>query len=240
MNHLAARVRTLIRSCASIGNNASCSEDIGGPSLDIGRSQSIVVKSKLINATEDSVPSSDFSQEKINFNSYYEKNLGILKEARNSFIALITALLRQKPDIRISKVEGRIKEEGECIAKFSEKYLPDLERNNIDYEIRDHITDLVGLRIVCLDDEDVEKISALVQEHFDKARQVEDAAPENGDVLEYKGIHLDLKLNDRRSDLFEYQSCKDVGFELQIRSIAQDSWSVLHPKIKLRNLLPFH
>ena len=46
--------------------------------------------------------------------------------------------------------------------KFSRKYQSDLEEKKKPYEIQNHISDIVGLRIVCLYEKDVERIRKLI------------------------------------------------------------------------------
>ncbi|HCH2711568.1 TPA: (p)ppGpp synthetase [Vibrio parahaemolyticus] len=180
----------------------------------------------------------DFDAEKKEFRDYYDRNFSSLETAKNSFVALVESLT--KGDLAISKVEGRVKDREECIKKFNLKYRTDLENQQTEYCIKDHISDLIGLRVVCLYEDDVETIKQNLSEHFsvldvtDKITQMESTEGSFG----YKGLHLDLKLNEVRRDLPEYEVCKDLSFEVQIRTIIQDSWSVLDHKIKYKKVIP--
>ncbi len=182
----------------------------------------------------------DFDAEKSNFRNYYDENSKLLENAKNSFITLITSLIGNTSDISISKIEGRVKDREESIKKFNRKYRPKLEEVNTPYVIIDHITDIIGLRVVCLYEDEIEKIKGALSEHFevveitDKIAQVENTESSFG----YKGLHLDLKLNKTRSNLPEYSKFKEFRFEVQIRTIIQDSWSVLDHKIKYKKSIP--
>lgn len=182
----------------------------------------------------------DFDIEKYNFREYYSNNIKLLEGAMESFRTLLDALLIHSENIYISKVEGRVKEKEECIRKFNLKYRKKLENANTAYEIKDHITDLIGLRVVCLYEDDIEKIKNVLSEHFsvidetDKISQIESTEGSFG----YKGLHLDLKLGDLRKDMPEYKAFVDLRFEVQIRTIIQDSWSVLDHKIKYKKSIP--
>lgn len=179
------------------------------------------------------MPSLDFEKEKQVFRDYYDENNGLLDGARASFITLVNSLIRSSSDIALSKIEGRVKDRDECLKKFSRKYRTALESEGEEYRIIDHITDLIGLRVVCLYEDDIVKIKDLLCEHFDviditdKIAQIENTENSFG----YKGLHLDLKLNERRRGLPEYSKFIDFRFEVQIRTIIQDSWSVLDHKI---------
>ena len=108
----------------------------------------------------------NFEAEKAEFRTYYEQNLSLLNDAKASFIALLTALVTHSRNIEVAKVDGRVKEKEECIRKFSRKYRPQFEESNTPYEIKSNISDLIGIRIVCLYEDEIEKVAAVVREHF--------------------------------------------------------------------------
>jgi len=181
----------------------------------------------------------DFEVEKQNFRTYFDENHEIIEVAKNSFITLITSLIGNS-EVSISKIEGRVKAREECIKKFNLKYRTTLEGSATSYSIIDHITDLIGLRVVCLYEDDIETIKDALCNHLtvvditDKISQVENTESSFG----YKGLHLDLKLDENRGNLPEHKKYKAFRFEVQIRTIIQDSWSVLDHKIKYKKSIP--
>lgn len=184
--------------------------------------------------------SQDFELEKNTFREFYSDNLSLLEGAKQSFCALISALLTHSGNIAISKIEGRVKEKEECIRKFNIKYRKELESKEIDYSIKDHISDIIGIRVVCLYEDDIESVKEILESHFeiidvtDKISQIESTEGSFG----YKGLHLDLKLGQARRDMPEYKAFIGFNFEMQIRTIIQDSWSVLDHKIKYKKSIP--
>lgn len=58
------------------------------------------------------------------------------------------------------------------------------------------------------------------------------------DRFGYKGLHLDLRLNAARQEFAEYRSIRSFRFEVQLRTIVQDAWSVLDHKIKYKKSIP--
>lgn len=172
--------------------------------------------------------------------SFFDLNYHLLEDATNSFVTLVNALVTHSGNIAVSKVEGRVKEKEECIRKFNRKYRTELETNAQEYSIKDHISDVIGLRIVCLYEDDIEKIGNVLSEHFDvievtnKIALIENTEGSFG----YKGLHLDLKLGKSRRSLPEYAAYADFNFEIQIRTIIQDSWSILDHKIKYKKSIP--
>lgn len=182
----------------------------------------------------------NFDTEKSAFRDFYETNRNLLEDAKNSFITLTNALTRHSGNIPIAKIEGRVKDKEECIKKFNRKYRTQLESSLTPYSIEEHITDLIGLRVVCLYEDDIDKIKKCFDDHFDviditdKISQIEKTEGSFG----YKGLHLDLKLNAIRQPLPEYGIYAGFRFEVQIRTIIQDSWSVLDHKIQYKKSIP--
>lgn len=181
----------------------------------------------------------DFEAERGAFRTYYDENAALMEGAKASFMTLLRSLLAGG-EYAAATVTGRLKDREECIRKFGRKYRESLEKSETDYEIKDHITDLIGLRLVCLYEDDVEPISAIVRDQFDvievtdKIARIESTENEFG----YKGLHLDLRLGAARAVMPEYAPFAPFRFELQIRTIVQDSWSALDHKIKYKKSIP--
>ena len=186
------------------------------------------------------MPSLDFDLEEARFHAFYAQNLPLLDNALTSFEALLTTLVATSAGVDVTKIDGRIKDADECVRKFSRKYRTALEESNTPYEIWPCITDLIGLRIVCLYEDELDKVAQAVRSQFevieitDKVRAVEGTEASFG----YKGLHLDLRLNAVQRALPSHALVAPFAFELQIRTIIQDSWSVLDHKIKYKKAIP--
>ena len=182
----------------------------------------------------------DFDQEESQFRTFYRQHSPALEAACAALTGMVAAVVTHSGHVDIAKVEGRVKEADECIRKFVRKYRPSLEETNTPYEIQSYITDLIGVRVVCLYEDELEKIAQIVREHFavidvtDKAAAVESTESSFG----YKGLHLDLQLSNADSHLPEHGAYAHQPFELQVRTIIQDSWSVLDHKIKYKKSIP--
>ncbi|MDB5583192.1 MAG: ywaC [Bradyrhizobium sp.] len=185
------------------------------------------------------MPSLDFEAEKAAFRDYYNDNAPCLDQAREAFLTLLSSLLAHG-DLAVAAATGRIKDREESIKKFTRKYQGALEESATPYEIKDHITDLIGLRLVCLYEDEIEPMGEFVRRHFnvievsDKTAEIE--GTEN--AFGYKGLHLDMTLDAERAAMPEYQLFAPYRFELQIRTIIQDSWSTLDHKIKYKKSIP--
>ncbi|WP_419783142.1 GTP pyrophosphokinase [Maridesulfovibrio sp.] len=186
------------------------------------------------------MPSLDFDKEKNRFREFYTDNHHKLIDGARLYEGLINALISKDNGIAKPTVTFRVKDREESIRKFARKYQTILEDKQEQYEIKDHITDLVGLRVTCIYESDVQEVVKLLKENFilveetDKSAELE--AKEN--VFGYKGHHLDLKINEERAGLPEYDQYKALQFEVQVRSTIQDAWSVLDHKIKYKKMIP--
>ena len=182
----------------------------------------------------------DFELERREFRTYYDSNRKRFEEAKNAYISIIASLIKQSEVAEVTKIEGRVKDKFECIKKFHRKYQGKLEAEERPYRIRDYISDLIGIRIICLYEDQIALVSELLQQNF-KTIEVTDkiaAVESTEDSFGYKGLHLDLALNEDQSPLPKYQPYAELTFEVQIRSLIQDAWSVLDHKIKYKKSIP--
>ena len=186
------------------------------------------------------MPFRDFELRKQEFLDFYAAQLPTLKAAAASYNALIHAILSDLDGVNLAKIESRVKSADECVRKFKRKYRNFVEDSADGYAIADYITDLIGVRVVCLYEDEPPAIMARVREYFDvieitdKTSPMEDSESEFG----YKGIHMDLRLNQEQSQMSEHKAYAHQAFELQIRTIIQDSWSELDHKIKYKKSIP--
>lgn len=180
----------------------------------------------------------DINKEIECFNKFYSENMKTLQAAEKYFRSLVESLVLN--EISIQTVLSRIKDRDECISKFKSKYQKELEEKKQEYEIKNHISDLIGIRVICLYSEDVKKIQDTlskelqVMETTDKISQIDSTEDQFG----YRSLHIDMRLDQKRKNLVENRLYVDLQFEVQIRSIIQDSWSVLDHKIKYKKTIP--
>lgn len=187
------------------------------------------------------MPSLNFETEKDFFREYYTNNQAFLLSAAESLRALTVLLLSDCDDFPTpQQVIARVKDREECIEKFRGKCLATCEEERKPYEIQPHITDLVGLRVVCLYESDVEHVRSILLDEFSLIEETDKSKTMEGtdNAFGYKGVHLDLKISDARKTLPEYRRFLDLRFEVQIRSVVQDAWSVLDHKMKYKKEIP--
>ena len=182
----------------------------------------------------------DFAKEKLAFRKFYDTNRALLERARRDYIRVITGVLRNAEIGEVTKIEGRLKDREECIKKFHRKYQSKLETDEQPYEIKDYLSDLIGIRVICLYEDQIAAVAQVLKQHF-KIIDVTDkiaAVESTEDSFGYKGLHMDLAISDELGAQPKYQPYVDYPFEVQIRSLIQDAWSVLDHKIKYKKSIP--
>ena len=183
---------------------------------------------------------SHLAREEAAFHAFYALERPALEQACTFFRDLLQTILSQARHIDIAKIESRVKDRDECLRKFARKYRAALEDSGGPYEIRPYITDLIGVRVVCLYEDELEKVAQIVQSHFDVIDVSDKVSTMEGTEASfgYKGLHLDLRLNAAQAALPEHAAYASHAFELQVRTIIQDAWSVLDHKIKYKRSIP--
>jgi ppGpp synthetase/RelA/SpoT-type nucleotidyltranferase len=186
------------------------------------------------------MPSLDFDREERAFRKYYDSNRQRFKAAKNAYVNLISSCLKQGDGDAVSKIEARVKDKEECVKKFERKYRGRLEADEQPYEIRNFISDLIGIRIICLYEDRIATVAQLLTQSF-KLIEVTNkiaAIESTEDSFGYKGLHMDLALPDELAAQPKYLPFADCPFEVQIRSLIQDAWSVLDHEIKYKKSIP--
>lgn len=182
----------------------------------------------------------DFELEKQHFRAFYASHFAALESAKSNYISTIEELINQTDLGEVTKIEGRIKDQEECIKKFQRKYQSELETASRPYAIRDYLSDLIGIRIVCLYEDQIALVSEALKEHFKIIDVTDKIAAIEGteDLFGYKGLHMDLVPADPLSKGNSREELTIFPFEVQIRSLIQDTWSVLDHKIKYKKSIP--
>jgi putative GTP pyrophosphokinase len=180
-----------------------------------------------------------FNSKKQEFRDFYNEHLRNLDDARESISNIISILTKDLPSGR-PKIISRIKDREESIKKFERKYRTNIEKSHKDYKIETHITDLIGIRIICLYEDDVPIVQRIIDENFNVIDTTDktELLTSDSSKFGYRGLHLDARLNKKRLELPENQFLRDRQFEIQIRSIVQDGWSEIDHRLKYKKSIP--
>jgi len=165
---------------------------------------------------------------------WYKENQATYKKLSRKVEKIIKRLLEDK-DIYYHSIENRAK----SIESFKRKAKKDKYKKPLN-----EITDLAGIRIITLFEKDVYEISDLIKEVFkiDYENSEDKADLLDADKMGYKSVHYIGTLTDELIDLKEFNTFKNLKFEIQIRSILQHAWAEIeHDRnYKLKGNLPKH
>ncbi|MBN8867142.1 MAG: hypothetical protein J0H98_06285 [Solirubrobacterales bacterium] len=167
------------------------------------------------------------------FTSWYEEFATTrLQPAKDSAKQTLVELLKEKFDdsrmrrIRVS--DGRIKEPLRAYRRLAEKAA---DRATGPDDACTYLRDLVGLRIICTNLEDVDSVSSLLKKlpaPNEESKGLSCKHDPTKDYISnpkasgYRSIHFDLFVPVLVPDGFQYIRC-----ELQVRTLLQDSWGEL-------------
>ena len=150
------------------------------------------------------------------------------RKQRDDFIKLGDTVHTMLSDIvkelglTVLAVEHRVKEEKSLAGK--------LERKGDLYNTFEDITDILGLRVVCVLSDEIDKIGKKVEETFvvDWENSSDKRALIKEDAFGYLSLHYicSLPFGDKWPD----EIC-GKKFEIQIRTILQHAWSAIHHDI---------
>ena len=107
-----------------------------------------------------------FERENHIFRKFYDNNRPLLDKPMHAYAVALNSLIRQSDVGEVTKVEGRVKDKEECIKKFHRKYQNKLEADEQAYQIKDFLSDLIGIRIVCLYEDQISVVSEVLKKHF--------------------------------------------------------------------------
>ncbi|HGN1344210.1 TPA: GTP pyrophosphokinase family protein [Pseudomonas aeruginosa] len=155
-----------------------------------------------------------------------EKNDKILLQYRENektyqdFAASIESILIQAiGDIKIINISKRVKTDKSLAEKLIKKQSK--------YNDVSEITDIVGIRIITLFTDDVDKVAKIIESEFelDMENSIDKRKSESPDKFGYISLHYVVKMNQTRASLPEYKKFTGLKAEIQIRTSLQHSWA---------------
>jgi putative GTP pyrophosphokinase len=168
---------------------------------------------------------------------FYVQNYSVLSEAVDAVIRILKSSLDEtKEELAIHDISGRVKTLDSAVKKYNDKYRAKHQSGELSGAPSDFITDVIGVRIVCLYEDDIPKIADQVKRAFEVVGETDKIATMNAHVdrFGYKALHYDLHLGAPRGSLGEYRKFSKYSVELQIRTIFQDAWSVIDHQLKYK------
>lgn len=148
----------------------------------------------------------------------YRNSIDDYKSLKVKCHNLIEELCKQK-SIQIHSVSSRVKEEESLKGKIANK--------GEKYNTLTDITDILGIRIITLFEDDVHKVEEIIKEEFeiDEVNSEDKFEKLSASEFGYRSVHYVCKISKKRSLLPEYSGLSQLKFEIQIRSILQHAWA---------------
>lgn len=139
---------------------------------------------------------------------------------------LIHDILSEK-QITVHLIESRTKD----VSSFRNK----ISRENKSYEdpIRE-ITDLCGIRVIAYYEDQVKQIEDLIRAEFSIDEENSLIHTRNGAEFGYKSSHFIIKINNKRSDLVEWNFSSNLTAEIQVRTVLQHAWAAISHKLQYK------
>lgn len=110
-------------------------------------------------------------------------------------------------------------------AKSVESFREKISRKEYDNPL-DQTEDLAGVRIVCLYDDDRERIAEICAGEFEVLKTDDRGYALGADRMGYSGTHLIVRLGAGYSG-GRYKGITDLKCEIQIRTAVQDAWALI-------------
>lgn len=101
------------------------------------------------------------------------------------------------------------------------------------------ITDLAGVRVVCLYRSDLPKIEQVIRQEFRIKQRVDKLDEQGADRFGYGAVHFLVTLG-KKSSGARYDDLKGLLCEIQTRTVAQDAWAIIshHLLYKQQSAVP--
>jgi ppGpp synthetase/RelA/SpoT-type nucleotidyltranferase len=148
------------------------------------------------------------------FNSEYTANLETYRRLQDEAVFSLEAALKNA-GIKVHQVLSRIKTADSLYEKAVRKETVDPFKD---------ITDLVGLRAICLYLSDVPAVCKVIKDAFSVEEENDKINPADPTAFGYMSIHYVASI--RRDHVGpRYQGLQGRGFEVQVRTICMDAWA---------------
>lgn len=163
---------------------------------------------------------------------WYDGNIGLYESLAKSIAQTLRDLLEAN-NVDFVEIKNR--------SKTKESFLEKIERKKyIDFE--KEMTDLAGIRVIVLLESNIAKVSNLVSTAF--SVHPDDSVDKSTDLgldrVGYRSVHFVCDVGYAREGLPEFARFKDKCFEVQVRTVLQNTWAdIAHSKsYKLKGVIP--
>lgn len=135
------------------------------------------------------------------------------KQLKDEAIFILESGLNEA-NIKFHSIGGRIKKLGSILNKMERKQVRTLS----------DLTDLVGVRIVCLFLSDIKKVGEVIRYKFDVVSEDNKIEDNETESFGYMSHHFIVRMKKGYAGP-RYDPIRDFSVEIQVRTIAMDAWA---------------
>ncbi|MCL1874928.1 MAG: hypothetical protein FWF87_01560 [Synergistaceae bacterium] len=156
---------------------------------------------------------------------FYVENYSLYREFSERMQNLVQNLI-ERDDIEIYKIESKIKTPEELLKGSS---------GRVSSPSYDSISDFVIVRVLLRFPEDVGKVEQIVSEEFkvDMKRSIPASTLDDPFRFGYPAAYYTLSLSGKRHELREWIKYQGLHFQLDIRTMLQEVWAAVLPKVNV-------
>lgn len=152
----------------------------------------------------------------------FASNFDVYEKLTHKAETLLKETLKSA-NFKTAYVLSRVKD----VDSFSEK----IYRKNYDKPF-EQMSDIVGIRIVCLYTEDIKKISQLIGGVLTVLHEDDKAVALGPDKMGYRDLHIDARLKTGDNAFDQYR------FEIQLRTVMFDAFSIISKDLSYKQVPP--
>lgn len=158
----------------------------------------------------------------------YVEKLELYEEYASRIRNLVQDLV-EREDIEICSVDGWAKAPAELVKSLNAWHERDVG------EGLGSLSDLVTVRVLLRFPEDVRKVEEIICSEFsvDSGRSIPSSGLEDPFRFGYPAVLYTLVLSGNRSSLREWKKYRDLPFRLEIRTVLQEAWATIAPRVNL-------
>jgi ppGpp synthetase/RelA/SpoT-type nucleotidyltranferase len=147
------------------------------------------------------------------FDREYQKTVPTLVALQQEVEFILHGTLKAA-GIKVHGIEGRVKDRRSILIKLQEK---DLGQAWL------QLSDLVGLRVICLLRSELELVDQVLKKHFEII-SVDNKIETAENTFGYMSVHYICKLTDEYTG-YRYDTIKHMQFEVQVRTLCMHAWA---------------
>ena len=151
----------------------------------------------------------------------YDERLTLYEEIRDFVTSSINNVLKTN-DVEVTAVEARVKRRDSLIGK--------LVRKGHKYHSIDDITDLVGVRVITLFSDDVDRVASYIEKMFDVdwTESIDKRKMHEMNSFGYNSLHYICRIPKSLLTDNAHPKINDIRFEVQMRSTLQHAWAAMN------------